>query len=54
MNLSVTLLGRNNSTDAAARFLDIAITSGDQVNMGVKDRLSGILAAVEAEIETGD
>ena len=50
----IVLSGRNNPTDAAARFFNIATSSGDQMNMSVKDRLAGISATVETEIKTGD
>ena len=54
MNLSVVLSGRNNPTDAAAWFCDIAVTSRDQMDMGVEYRLTGITTAVESEIKAGD
>ena len=53
MYVSVTLLGRNDPADAAAGFCDITTTSRDKVDMGVEDCLTGVTAAVEAEIEAG-
>jgi hypothetical protein len=49
---SVDGLAGNYTPDAAPRVLHIALTTRDQVNMGVTNGLSGYVAVVDADVET--
>jgi hypothetical protein len=49
---SVDGLAGNYTPDAALRVLHIALTTRDQVNMGVTNSLSGYVAVVDADVET--
>jgi len=51
---SVFLLMRNHAPHSTARIIDTAVPTGNKVNVGMKNRLAGTGAEVEADIEAGN
>jgi hypothetical protein len=52
--LLVLTLARNQVTYPAAGTLNVSFATGNQMNMAMKNGLTGILAIIDANIETGD
>lgn len=53
-HLSVRLLVRDDATNTSTRVFCISVPARDQVNVAVKDRLTGGFPCVRSNVETTD